>query len=282
MPPFRRGLKVHKSFKYRGPARGSVKARAVPLNNSLQRQVKSLLEGKRRDSPSVSYNLVMTSPTTATAAVIASGCPTSTYGMTATTGFAPEGTGLIPCNADTALINSIRLKGSAHYLVNGLVAAQIDGIEPVRLRALLVWFNKPALQPDNAGTLPPLSEVLESNQVDGLEHVSSANSGRFTILSDRVFNIGKVANSAAGLVIDATLPLMHSFDYTIKVNKKQHYVSTAISGAAGGTYDIDVDEGLVDKGLPVLYLIMDPGKGTAATEVVTVHYRAQMRLNFTA
>lgn len=271
-----------KSFKYRGPARGSVKARAAPLSNSLQRQVKSLIEGKKRDSPSVSYNVTLSSPTTATAEVVASGCPTSTYGMTATTGYAPQGTGLIPCNADQALINSIRLKGTVHYKANGLATAQLNGVGPCRVRALLVWYLKPAVGADNAGTLPLLNEVLESNSVDGLPYVSSANSGRFQILSDRIWTLGKIANQAGDTgAIDAN-PLLRSFDYTIKVDKKQHYVSTAISGAAGGTYDVDVDEGLVDKGLPVLYLIMDPSKGDAATEVVTVNYRAQMRLNFTA
>ncbi len=282
MPPFRRRMIPAKSFKYRGPARGSVKARAAPLSKNLQRQVKSLLEGKRRDADDVSMNLVLVSPTTGTAEQWGSGCCTSISGMTSGGGFAPQATGIIRGVTDTALINTIHLKGTLHYKTTGLSQAQVDGIGPCRARAILVWFYKPLQEPTSTGLLPGVLEVLEEASVDSLYDTKTNNSKRFVILSDRSYALGKLANYAASSSPIDGNPLLIPFDYKVKVNKKQHYVDSAHDGALGGHHDSDTDAGSVSNGLPVLYLIMDPSKGDAATEVVTLNYRCQMRCNYTA
>lgn len=228
------------------PGRAKAKTVIMDKRAPMYKQIRGLLAAKTRDND-----------TNRNVSSIASGavysyCVTSGGAL----GFAPSGSGLLDVDADEVLINTIRIRGVfTHPAV--VVADRTNAVDSM-VRRLVVWFNKPLLVADSAGTLPPITEVLYAAGVSSLPIQNASNGGRFTILSDRTWNLGTnllSASTAAGThSVDGHNS--HLYDYTIKVGRKVKFVTASASGAsAGGHYDSDVTAGRVASGLLVVYTI---------------------------
>jgi len=238
--------------------------------NSLQRQVKALIQGKKRDAADVERNSTYLTATTISC-------------LTSTTNFATaaSGTGLIDADCDEALINSVHIRGTLDN------QAQLDldrsGASSVLVRQLAVWFYKPLTVASAAGTLPPITEVLVTDALDSMFVSAASNSGRFTVLSDKVFDMGtntfQATTAAGGQNVSGRNKQL--VDYMIPVDKRMHFKTPSQSGAAGsgGHYDSDNSgQGQVDRGLLVMYtLISGSASYTANMEVLM-----DTRLNYTA
>lgn len=277
----RRGVK-HPRFK-RAAARGRVaqmsrisqfranmrgnQAMVAPLRRSyaMDRQIKALIAAKKRDAADVTRDEAPLATTTIAC-------------LTSSTDFATaaSGTGLLDMDGDECLINYVRLNGRFNN------AAVLDenplGNFDAIVRKIVVWFKKPLLVASAAGTLPPITEVLVTDQIDSMPVQSNANGGRFQILSDRQWNLGTNTHQSAttGGSAAVTPGSNRFYDYIVKVNKKVKFKSPSQSGGVGGGhYDSDVSGGQVSSGLLVLYtLISKPGPATPSDSSTT-------RLNYT-
>jgi len=238
--------------------------------SSLQRQVQALIQGKKRDAADV---------TRATANQNA----TTIANLTSSTDFATSqsGTGLIDADCDEALINSVHIKG----LLDNKGALDLDRSDATELmvRQLVVWFYKPSLPADASGTVPPITEVLVTDTIESLPVTAAANSGRFVILSDKLFNLGTNTFQATTAVgSSATVGRNRQIvDYVVKVDKRMHFKLPSQSGAAGsgGHYDSDNGgQGQVDRGLLVLYTQVNPTLSAAWNSLNTMY----TRVNYTA
>lgn len=234
----------------------------------MYKQLRGLLAAKTRDND-----------TNRNVSAIASGavysyCVTSSGPL----GFAPSGTGLLDVDADEVLINSLRFRGVITHPAVVVVdrTAAVDSM----VRRLVVWYNKPLLVADSSGTLPPITEVLNAAGISALPVQNASNGGRFTILSDRTWNLGTnllSANTAAGThSVDGHNSKM--YDYTVKVGRKVKFVTASSSGAttAGGHYDSDVTGGRVATGLLVVYTIP-----YSSPTGVLMYDQCTCRLNYT-
>lgn len=226
----------------------------------LATQVRRLLAGKRRDAATVTqYNAAAITSTTV-------GCITSSTAV----GTAISTTGLISADADQATLNSLTLRG---YITVAATADQTFGA----VRLLLVSYIKPATLASSAGTLPLVTDCLESDSVYSLPLSDTANSGRFRILWDQTINVGRNGYaSAPGADTSIAGPQLINIDQYIPLNIVQHYVSTATSSAGqlGGHYDSDSAFGQVDRNLVCLYVLTSGSVNMGMTL-----YR---RLNYTA
>lgn len=231
----------------------------------LMRQVKALVASKKRDAPDVNRSQTYSSD-----AAVAQ-CLTSTTNAST----AASGTGIMDFDGDAALINHITVKGRIHLpcYVDATPVAQA----PTTVRKLCVWYNKPLLVASAAGTLPPVTEVLVTDDIQSQFVTDSANSGRFTVLSDRMFHIGTntVTSNDANGSARISGPLWVSLNYKIKVNKSCHFAGNCVSGTPAGHYDSDLASGRIDKGLIVMYTI-GFASSQGPVEVSTT------RLNYTA
>jgi len=233
---------------------------------SFNKQLRALIAGKKKDAQDVSRDRTGVSTT-------ASAC--LTVSDTFSTGVATAG--IIAADADSVLINNVRLKGfhenPATEDINNL------GHRDTFVRHLLVWFYKPKLVASSAGTLPPITEVLVSDDLHSLPVVAQQNAGRFVVLSDRTWNLGvnTFTNvSGTGVVVNTGRSKQY-FDYTVKVGKTCHFVQNADSdGPLGGHYDSDVEPGQVSRGLLVLYSQVASGATVAVVNTVM-----DTRLNYT-
>jgi len=250
-------------------AKQRAKASAAKAN-SLERQVKALIAGKKRDAADVtrvfSQSGVNTSKST---------CLTSTTDFGAP-GTAASGTGILDFDGDSALINHIDIRGTVENTSQLLAAAA--GSVPSRVRALLVWFYKPLQIPTAAGTLPPMTEVLVTDHIDSMQVTDAKNAGRFTVLFDRTYNLGvnTLGTAAASLDPRVNGTNIYTLDERIKIDKKISFKGNCASGTPAGHYDDDVSPGQIDRGLCVLYCLSDADSG------VVQSMNLFTRLNYTA
>lgn len=234
---------------------------------SLERQIRGLIASKRRDAADKqSVN------TDSDAATTVDCLTSSTVYATAA-----SGTGLLDCDADEVLINSITVRGQIKN--NCVTDVDPTGNRDVLMRKLYVWFYKPLTIASAAGTLPPVTEVLVEDEVWSLPVQKNANGGRFKILFDRTWNLG--TNTVADATGGATCRYGRTqqiISYTIKVGMKCKFKAPSQSGTApGGHYDSDVSAGQIDSGLLVCYTLTTPGTGqTSVMEEINT------RLNYTA
>lgn len=216
---------------------------------ALEKQVKAIVAGNTKDSVTVARNRTGYSTTQST-------CLTST---TALSGTAAATTGLLDCNADEVRINSVQFKG--YHELPAVADEDQTGNHDCTVRHLLVWFYKPLFVSSAAGTLPPITEVLESDTIHSLFINKAANGGRFVVISDKRWVLGTNAfqtGSTFGYAIN-TGHGKQWFDFTADVGKTVKFVSQPDSTNPGGHYDIDSTAGQVSRGLLVLYQQADIG-----------------------
>lgn len=240
------------------------KARKAVSKPSFVRQLKALVASKKKDAADVIR-------TTNAMAATSIACLTSTTNYAV----APSGTGLIDMDGDECLINSVRIKG---ILENAcIIKLDPTGHLDARIRKLVVWFNKPLLVASAAGTLPPITEVLLTDDINSLPVTAAANGGRFVILSNKYWNLGtNTVASNAGLAARIRGQSATHVDYTVKVNKMCKFKIPTVSGTPAGHYDSDIGPGQVDKGLLVCYTQIG---GTAGG--FTINDNVTTRLNYT-
>lgn len=228
------------------------------------RQLKALVAGKRKDAADVRRDTGAQTTTTVAC-------------LTSTTAFATaaSGTGLLDMDGDEALINTVTINQDiANYAQLQLdPSADSDTL----LRTIIVWFYKPLLVASAAGTLPPVTEVLVTDAVSSLVVPDTQNSGRFTVLYDKVENYGAntftVAATGAYPRINGVNERCKTF--TVKVNKSSHFRVAGVSGAPSGHYDSDVTAGQIDKGLLVMYTLVEIDYAKA------IQVNCVTRLNYT-
>lgn len=226
------------------PAAGAVVPRRTA---ALDKQLRALIASKKREAADVGRSV------SGSAATRISCLTSSTAENTAA-----SGTGLLDMDGDSCLINYVRLKGN---LYNGAVL-DVDPAtaRDVQVRKIVVWFNKPLLVASAAGTLPPITEVLITDAIDSLYVTAAANGGRFTVLSDRKWNLGTNTYQSASSGGHARVSghNSYSYDYIVKVGKMCKFAASSVAGGAtaGGHYDSDVAAGRIDKGLLMMYTIM--------------------------
>lgn len=255
-----------------GTARGSailaarLKAYAPkPKANAFLRQVKALVAGKRKDATDITRDTVPQTVTTLAC-------------LTSSTAFATaaSGTGLLDMDGDEALINSVLI--SQRITNNTVEDATPVGHTDTIIRNLIVYFKKPLLVASAAGTLPPITEVLVTDDVMSLPVPDTQNSGRFQIMCDRKYNMGinSVAVAATGTDPQLSGTTTRINQFMCKIDKKCHFKAAGVSGTPSGHYDSDVSPGQVDAGLLVMYVLIyqAPGSGTLNVETDT-------RLNYT-
>lgn len=229
----------------------------------LNRQLKALISAKKRDSA-----LVATSGQATTTTI---DCATSTTWKAT----AASGTGLLDVDADEVMINSLHIR---NVLSNpATLDVDITLNQDALVRKIVVWFYKPLLVASAAGTLPPVTEVLESDNVNSMVVTAASNGGRFKILWDKTFNLGTNTYGDAA----STLGTHHSgvttrvIDKWIKVNKMCKFKASGSSGTGSGHYDSDVSAGQVDRGLLIIYTLTTLGGAGYISESGT------RRINYT-
>lgn len=216
----------------RVPERGQV---------SLARQVRSLIASKKKDAADVDRSQTITNTTVS--------CLTSSTNFAV----AATGSGLLDCDADSVLINNVRIKG----LLSNPATLDLDPLSnlDVCVRKLVVWYYKPLAVASAAGTLPAITECLSLDTIGSLYTPANQNAGRFVILSDRKWNLGSNTHQAVTAVGHARVSgrNMQYYDYLVPVNKVTKFSTPSVSGTAGGHYDSDSNVGRVTQGLLVLY-----------------------------
>lgn len=235
--------------------------------SSLASRVRALVAGKTKDSATTWRAGTFTATTVS--------CLTSSIDFAVATG----NSGLIATDADSALINSVTVRQSIELQCR-------EDLTPVALsaaciRTLIVWFYEPLLAASAAGTLPPITEVLEADAVNALVVPDTRNAGRFTILYDKTVCLGSNTVAVAASGADARLNGMTVLneEFTVKVGKQVHFAEPAVAGGAdqGGHYDSDELIGLVRKGLLIMYTV-GINQATAGTTVID----RNTRINYTA
>lgn len=240
-----------------------VKKQRRGADRQIEKQVRALLASKQKDARTIARDRSSYTTTTST-------CLTATQGFTGT-----AVTGLVSTDADEVLINTVRLKGY-HELPAGL-DVNTDYLRDTHVRLLLVWFYKPLLVASAAGTLPPITEVLEADEIEAFPVTAAANGGRFVIISDETWNLGcnvyQAITNPAGMI--NTGKSKQYFDYTVDVDKTLKFKDEATEAAAGGHYDAVVSAGQVSRGLLVLYC--QPSMGCDES----LNLQLNTRLNYT-
>lgn len=250
--------------------------------NSLATQVRRLIAGKKKDA--ADQQRIHGGGITSTRVF----CMSSSGAV----GVANSGTGLIATDSDRAQLNYVKIRGSYNLRPLSVTVAQMAATfrSKCRVRHLVVWFYKSKTDPSAAGTLPPITEVLVSDGVDSLVVPETDNCGRFTILSDRMFDCGRnlIASDLTATQAYALSQYDSSnvvgFAYDVKINKTAEFkVNADPVTNLGGHYDSDVSNGQISKGLCVLYIVAEGGAGAAGTDVGTlVGINLTTRLNYTA
>lgn len=239
--------------------------RAAP---SLASKVRALVAGKTKDTASINRDGALTTTTVS--------CLTSSSDFAVAT----SASGLLVCDSDNALINTLTVREK-------ITLACLEDVTPVgladaKVRTIIVWFKKPLLVASAAGTLPPVTEVLETDDFNSLYVTDTRNAGRFQVISDRTVSLGcnTVAVAATGAYPRVNGTNVHCEEYVIKINKKTHFKDIAVDGGAagaGGHYDSDVPEGQVDNGLLIMYTL-----GLNAATAGTTSIARWTRVNYTA
>lgn len=245
--------------------KAAAQPRAVLMKPSQKAKMLSILNG-HTESASVVTRLQGSVATTATAAVLTS----STASASASSSSGQLGAG----NVDSVLLNYVDIRGKIFNDVYVAAAAAAGEYTPAA-RLLVVYFNKPIQQAAAGGaTLPPITEVLESDELESMVIAPDKQNGRFVVLSDRII---KPALQATPGATNAGVPIGRTdFQYRVKINKKCHFVSASSATGLGGHYDSSATPGLVNKGLLVMYWISDySGAGFVPQADI------RTRLNFT-
>jgi len=210
----------------------------------LARQIKALVHGKTKDAADVARN-------TADHLATTSSCLTSSTDFST----AASGTGLLDMDGDEALINHITVSQTFDLQNEVLLDPTSTGVEVVR--TLIVWFYKPLLVASAAGTLPPITEVLVTDNHASLYVPDTQNSGRFQVLYDKTDILGNntvtVAATGSNPRLNGKIAVRRIFK--VPVNKRCHFRSAGVSGTPSGHYDSDVSNGQIDRGLLVMYTI---------------------------
>lgn len=269
---FKRSFKSMGSFGKRLGRAGTVakkefvKMKAVRSLAPIARQVKALVAGHKKDAqPDIDRDW-----TTGATAV---SCLTSSTAFTT----AATATGVLECDTDSVLINHVRIKGQIRNFAEAN-AGPTNTTDRV-VRAIVVWFYKPLVAAAAGGALPAITTVLVSDAVDSMPICATENAGRFTILSDRRWNLGTnvLANGAAvGSIYKGNTN--QQIDYTVKVNKRCHFKKSTDDGTNGGFYDSASTPGQVDKGLLCMYWLITQDASPSGN----VQGAIATRLNYTA
>jgi len=244
---------------------------------SLATQVRRLIQGKKKDAADV--DRVQTSVIANRIHCLSSSTSNAT---------AADTTGLVVTDADRAHINSVTIRGTLNCFPLVCTSAQAATAKGApRFRMITVWFYKPKLDASAAGTLPPLTEVLEDAvpTIDSMYKQDAKNANSFVVLSDRLLvapRMLQLSDASLGMDRDGQVGSAVPFNYTVKVNKEQFYAAPCNSTNKGGHFDSDTLPGQVTKGLLVLYTIADGEGSTAGTSCGRFNYTLQTRLNYTA
>jgi len=238
----------------KGPYAAKPAYKAKSPKDTLTAKVRALVAGKTKE---VSIG-AMTALTLATGTTI-SQCITDSSGPLVA-GVSTSATALLEGSGDSALINSFHLRGEFRVLPVVHLDPTVTPLAAPRIRRVLVCFHKPAVGPSSAGTLPNISEVFgAASTINSLPIEKSANSGSFTILSDKLFTLGQntLAVAATGAYPRMQDGTVIGFNEVLKINKRMSFKNEINgSGQNGGHYDVDVPEGQVTKNLLVLYYMM--------------------------
>jgi len=256
--------------RYRAPARRYARSsrgaayprhavpRPVARAPGLRTQLSRLLQGQKRDAADVTqYNAAAMTTTTV-------GCITSSTAVAT----AASTSGLIEADADRGSLNTLRICGFFE------VDPVADGVDYATVRILLVDYIKAFTNPSAPGTLPAVTDCLVTDAVHSLPLSDAANSGRFRIMYDKVFNVGRnsTVTATAGFLHG---PIVVNFDEIIPLNVVQHYAFSAKVGtASGGHFDSDTTTGQVDKHLVCLYVLTRTPATLSCTMVRRLNYTA--------
>lgn len=238
--------------------------RVYNKQTQLVKQVKALIQGKKRDAADVSR---ATNPQTSTTI----SCLTSSTDFAV----AASGTGLLDMDGDKCLINTLTIRQA--FTNTMLAAATFGTANAMMVRTIIVWFYKPLQVPSAAGTLPPITEVLVTDSVGSLYVPDTANAGRFTVLYDKTDNLGRnLAVTGAATYTNTSGNNKIDREIKLKIDKSCSFSANAQSGTPAGSYDSDVAPGRISKGLLCLYTVVSgaPASGTLAVANST-------RLNYT-
>jgi len=218
--------------------------KAASRQMALNKQIKALIQGKKRDAADVTRTTAAQSATTISC-------------LTSSTDFATaaSGTGILDMDGDSCLINSLSIRQD--YELPAAAAASFVSLSNCIVRTIIAWFYKPLTVASAAGTLPPITEVLVSDSVASLPVQDTANAGRFTVLYDKTDNLGRninITGSATYTSVSGTNRIMR--DLKIPIGKKVQFKQNAQSGTPAGQFDSDVSAGQVDRGLLVMYVLV--------------------------
>jgi len=250
-------------------------ARATPTKRSsgsgganINKQIRALIAAKKRDALDTDRDRALFTTTAST-------CLTSTDQFTgAAPGIAAQC--LLQADADEVMINSVRFRG--YQELPASLDVNTDANRDTYIRHLVVWFYKPLLVASAGGTLPPITEVLVTDELHSLPVTAAANGGRFIVLSDRMWNMGVntyQAITAVGAAINTGKSKQY-FDYTVKVGKTVKFKESSTTNAPGGHYSSNSAPGQVDRGLLVLYSQVAIGASAQTCNTVMTS-----RLNYT-
>lgn len=180
---------------------------------------------------------------------------------------AAENTGQLGIGEDSAQLNYIEFRGTVRVPFVTVVAGNFGSA----VRVLIVRYFKPLLLPDASGTLPPITEVLEADDINALPIANEVQNGRFHIISDKMLQPRETSDKLNLLM----------FNYKVKLNTQCKFErpgqTVAGNEFAGGHYDSGSTLGRVSAGLLCMYIIGE-ASGAAAEPDMTM----RSRLNFTA
>lgn len=270
----------------RGGVRGG--GRAKPMTMILQRQVKKLLAGATKDA----VTIVRTDGDVAgigSAAALsrtqyASFCPTSSNASAGdfVGGAAVATGGVVVTDGDQFTVNKLVMQVR---FKRGAVFDAADGAaliaDPPRARLIMVQFREPATLPSAGGTLPPVTEVLESADIDALFLSKDNNGNRFAVLEDREYNLGFLGGGATTFG-DGNQMVSKGDFIDLKVGKVCHLSEAASDDTPTGGFATGVPH--VNKGLIVCYLL---GSGPAAVygpgaTQPGIQWASKTRVNYTS
>lgn len=260
----------------------AVARRNVVPKTKLDKQLRTLLAGKTRDAVDVYNNFALETD----------GNWASCLTSTTQTESAAVATGVVIADTDTAMINHVHTKGYIHseaIQITPTMLTQALYVTNPRVRTLYVWYNHMDTAPVPGGTLPSVLEVLKTATVNSHFVPDTQNSGKFTVLFDKVYTLHRNwILSGAGAGDSASAPTgtyIVNVDDVIKIGKRQHYASSAgtvLNTNAGGHYDSTGASGRVTSGLLIRYMILDAGEGNGLFKAIRIGGQLTDRLNYTA
>jgi len=183
---------------------------------------------------------------------------------------APSTVGKIFTSSDSALIKFVEIRGK--YFVSALATTSggLPALINHSVRRLIVWFYKPIDPATAGGSMPLITEVLETNAITSQYVSSTANAGRFVVLSDKTYVLGTNVYIAAANTMKENGKIQVNFEEKVIVNKSQHYVEppgSAVAPGGAGHYSTNSDEGQVSRGLLVMYHVVEGDAGTLGSDV---------------